>query len=668
MDPQQRIRFLQEELLRHNDLYYQQAAPEISDQEYDRLLVELQDLEAAHPELAESSSPTRRVGEKPSEGFQPVEHLEPMLSLDNTYDEAEVRAFFVRMIKLLQRDQTEPMIELILEPKVDGVAVSLYYKNGNLIWGATRGDGRVGDDITQNLLTIETVPRRLKAPFPAEVEIRGEVYLPLEGFARLNQERERLGQPLFANPRNAAAGSLKQLDSRVTATRPLAIACHGTGRLSADESLSKYSQALARLDDWGLPRLSPTWRCSSADEALAAIRELDELRQSFGFATDGAVIKVDQFALRDTLGMTSKAPRWAIAYKFAAEQAETQVLDIHIQVGRTGALTPVAKLKPVFVAGSTVASATLHNASEVSRKDIRVGDWVIIEKAGEIIPAVVRVLTEKRTAALPAFEMPSHCPACQHPAVQTPGEVAIRCVNPQCSAQLNRRLEHFASRGAMDIEGLGEMMVEQLTSSGLVKGIGDIYALTENQLTALDRVGTKSAQNLLAALAGSKSRPLWRLLAGLGIPHVGTGAARDLANAFDSLTDLETASEEQLIGLPNVGEIMARSIRNFFQQENTRALIETLRQAGLNFKGEKSSAQSSGPLLGTTWVITGTLSQPREQIAQRIEAAGGKVTGSVSKKTSYVLAGEEAGSKLQKAESLGIPIVDETEFGKLLVT
>jgi DNA ligase (NAD+) len=659
-----RITRLRREIEEHNRRYYEEAAPTISDREYDQIYRELLDLEARFPSLISIDSPTRHVGGKPLKAFTQITHRVPMLSLDNTYSEEEIADFFRRMERLLPNEN----IQVVIEPKVDGVAVSLLYENGELHYAATRGDGTTGDDITENIRTIRTLPTKLPASSPRLFEVRGEVFMFKEGFAKLNAERTEAGLPPFANPRNAAAGSLKQLDSSITAQRPLGVVFYGTGVVEG-ATLTKHSELFPLLKSLRLPGSEHWWGADSVDKILEAIRKLDGMRHQFPYQTDGAVVKVDAFSQREALGFTAKSPRWAIAYKYEAEQVETKLHDILIQVGRTGVLTPVAALEPVTVSGSRVSRATLHNEEEIERNDIRIGDTVVIEKAGEVIPAVVSVRADLRTGKERKFRMPANCPVCGSKIAKDEGQVAVRCVNAQCPAQLKRRIEHFASRGAMDIEGLGEAMVQQLVSHELVRDVSDIYQLRAAQLTPLERMGEKSVNKLLEAIARSKSQPLWRLLFGLGILHVGVSAARALADHFSNLDELMEASVEELRRIPDVGEVVAQSIVRFFEEKNNRAIIENLRRAGLRLTSEKkkrNDATADSQIKGTSWVITGTLSQPREEIAELIIAKGGKVTGSVSKKTSYLLAGEEAGSKLQKAQTLGIRIINELQFWKMI--
>ena len=663
--PQARAAELRRLIEENNRRYYEEAAPTISDQEFDALLRELQDIEEQHPELRTPDSPPQHVGGKPLDAFAHITHRTPMLSLDNTYSEEEVGEWFVRLARHLPPGE---QIELIVEPKVDGVAISLLYENGRLRYAATRGDGRVGDDVTQNVLTIRGVPRELKgAHVPKVLEVRGEVYMSREGFKKMNEERAAAGLPEFANPRNSAAGSLKQLDSALVRKRPLGLILHGMGEVEGGEPLATYLDGLALLDRLGLPR-GKTQTAHTQEEVLAAIRHIDETRRALPYETDGAVVKVNAFAQRERAGFTSKAPRWAIAYKYRPEQAETRLRNIVIQVGRTGVLTPVAELDPVFVSGSTVARATLHNEEEIARKDIRIGDLVIVEKAGEVIPAVIGSKKEARTGKEKVFTMPDKGPVCGSEVVRDAEQVAVRCINAACPAQVRRKLQHFASRGAMDIEGLGEAMVEQLVEHGLTRDVSDIYQLTAGTLAVIPRTGAKSIENLLAGIEQSRTRPLWRLIFGLGILHVGATGARNLAQHFHTIEPMMAAELDELQRIPDVGEIMGQSIFTFFRDEHNRALIERLQAAGLNMGAldERPAPAAGAPLANTTWVITGTLSEEREAIAETIRSNGGKVSSSISKKTTYLLAGEEAGSKLTKAQSLGVKIVTESEFREMI--
>jgi DNA ligase (NAD+) len=667
-----RAAVLRDELHRHNRLYYIEAKPEISDREFDALLRELQDLEAAHPDLLTPDSPTQRVGGAPIEGFTQIVHAVPMMSLDNTYSEEELTAFFQRLQKGLGRER----IACLLEPKIDGVAITVRYENGVLKHAATRGDGRTGDDVTANLKTIPSLPLRLPAGVPQTLEVRGEVFMSKAGFAKLNDERESAGEARFANPRNATAGTLKQLDSRIVAKRPLDIIFYGVVESSAAATTGddlfaapagpqSQQDVQALLAQAGFRRAERVWQADSAEDLLAAIRELDTLRHGLPYETDGAVIKIDRFSDQRELGATSKAPRWAIAYKFQPEQAETRLLAVDIQVGRTGTLTPVARLEPVFLSGSTVSNATLHNFEEIERKDIRVGDLVVIEKAGEIIPAVVQVQTAARSGAETAIPRPTHCPVCGTAARQDEEQVAIRCPNTHCPEVVKRRLEHFAARGAMDIRGLGESVVAQLVDAGLVRDAADLYDLDALRLAGLERQGAKSIDNLLKALAESKNQPPWRLVFGLGILHVGATAARTLMEHFGGIDALAAASIEELTQCPDIGPVVAPSIHAWFRDPVNVALLDRLRSAGLTFT-QREVAAVGDSLKGTTWVLTGTLSQPREEIADLIRAHGGKVSTSVSGKTTYLLAGDEAGSKLDKASKLGVKVLSEAEFRGVL--
>lgn len=661
-----------EEVRRHDHAYYVLAQPTISDREYDRLYHELLDLEKEHPELATSDSPTQRVGGVPLKQFQPVKHLVPMLSLDNTYSQEELRDFVNRVQRILP-DET---LDWMVEPKVDGVAISLRYEKGSFAVGATRGDGATGDDITVNLRTIRSIPQRLHGKsekWPTMLEVRGEVFLTKTGFEKLNAERKAAGEETFANPRNAAAGSLKQLDPRLVAKRPLDIVVYALGSVEGAQQPQTHDEMLAWLKTFGFKTPEWTKHCKSADELVTAIDDLDKLRKKFPYETDGAVIKLNSYEQRERAGFTSKAPRWAIAYKYAAEQAETKVLGILITVGRTGAITPTAELEPVFLAGSTISRATLHNEDYIRKKDVRIGDTVTIEKAGEVIPKVVDVVLTKRTGKELAFQYPKTCPECGSNLVREvigksqQGAVWL-CPNPDCPAQVRGRIEHWCARGAMDIEGGGEVLVYQLVSKGLVRDAAEIYSLKLAEVANLERMGQKSAQNFLDGVEASKSRDAWRVLYGLGIPHVGEGAAKSLCKHFPMLEDVLNANLEQLMHAEDIGEIIARSIVQWSGDSRNKNLVDRLRKAGLNFKSELYKPQAkAGPFAGKTFVLTGTLPNlKREEAAAKIEAAGGKVSSSVSKKTDFVVAGEEAGSKLEKANALGIKVVDEAELLRML--
>ena len=663
---------LAEEIRRHDHAYYVLAQPSLSDRDYDRLYHELLDLEKQFPELATPDSPSQRVGGTPLKEFKPVNHLLPMLSLDNTYSQEELREFVARVQRLLPGEPLDWMVE----PKVDGLAISLRYERGSFSIGATRGDGTTGDDITPNLRTIRSIPQRLhgkSAALPTQLEVRGEVFLTKAGFEKLNAERKAAGEETFANPRNAAAGSLKQLDARLVAKRPLDMVVYALGTVEGASQPQSQDEMLTWLKTFGFKTPAWTKHCQSADELVAAIDELDRVRRGFPYETDGAVIKLNSYAQRERAGFTAKAPRWAIAYKYAAEQVETKVRDILITVGRTGAVTPTADLEPVFVSGSTISRATLHNEDYIRKKDVRIGDTVTIEKAGEVIPKVVDVVLAKRTGTETIFKYPKVCPECgsqlQKELLGDEDEGSVwRCPNPDCPAQIRGRLEHWCARGAMDIEGGGEVLVRQLVESGLVRDVADLYSLKLAEVASLERMGEKSAQNFLDGIAASKSRDAWRVLFGLGILHVGTGAAKSLGKHYPSLDDIFAAGAEQLMEADDIGEVIARSLTHWYADKHNRNLVDRLRKAGLNFKSALYQPRAAaGPWAGKIFVLTGTLPNlKREEAAAKIEAAGGKVSGSVSKKTDYVVAGEDAGSKLEKARALGVKVINEAEFLKML--
>jgi DNA ligase (NAD+) len=652
------------------------------DFEYDRLKRELADLEAQFPDSGATDSPTTRVGDDRLEGFVTYRHRQPMQSLDNTYSEAELRAFQQRLVKLFGRED----LGYVVEPKIDGIAVSLTYEKGRLVRAVTRGNGVEGDDITANARTIHALAGELKGagargtkgtPAPDFVEIRGEIYMSLAEFQRINREREEAGEALFANPRNLTAGTIKQLDAREVARRKLEIVLYGLGfcepaldqSADADVNLTGTQSGLHRLlKAWGLPTVERFWTVRGAEETWRAVQELDHLRHSFAYATDGAVIKLDSFAQQREAGSTSKAPRWAIAYKFAAERAETRLNAIAVQVGRTGVLTPVAELEPVQLAGSTVSRATLHNRDEIARKDIRVGDFVQVEKAGEVIPAVVGVNLARRPPECAAYVFPEQCPVCGTRVVQYEGEVAVRCPNIECPAQVRRRVLHFASKAGVDIEGLGEAMVDTLVEKGWVKGIVDLYRLQRDDLLTLGKSVEKSTDNLLAAIEGSKRADLWRFINGLGITHVGVAAAKDLAARFGSLETLAEAPRDELLSIGGIGETMADAIIAHFNDPRNRDLVAQLLNLGVAPAAPaRPAAAGAAFLAGKTFVLTGTLpTMSRDAATAKIEAAGGRVSGSVSRKTSYVLAGEDAGSKLEKARSLGVTVLNEEEFLQML--
>ena len=710
---ERKIAQLRDEIRKHDRLYYDEAAPIISDREYDGLYKELVDLEAQFPDLVAPDSPTQRVGGKPLEAFAQIQHLAPMLSLDNTYSEQEVANFYKRITRLLPDEK----IPVVIEPKVDGVAVSVMYEQGRLKYAATRGDGFVGDDITQNIKTIRSLPHQLRGDAPGVFEVRGEAYLDKTGFEKLNRERKAAGLPLFANPRNAAAGSLKHLDPRAVAQRPLGIVFYGTGAVEGAE-VDLHSKIFQLFKKLGLPTHEDWWLADSVDEILKRIRDLDQIRRDFLYQTDGAVIKVDAFEQRERLGFTAKSPRWAIAYKYAAERVETHLNDIIIQVGRSGILTPVAVLEPVLVSGSTVARATLHNEDEIKRKDIRIGDTVVIEKAGEVIPAVVEVVKSKRPRDAKPFDFVKHiygkCPVCGGPIRRDPEFVAWRCENLHCPAQTTRRVEFFAARGALDIETVGGIVADRLVERGLVREPLDLFELKVEQLAKLNlgteeapRVfGEKNATKAIKAIERARTLPLSRWLFALAIPDVGKTTATQLAKFHATIDDVadsqllrnvleyhekldqkEDAGEisERLIKagfakrsksrvdrdriVTEVGPVVAQGVLDFFASAAGKKIPRRLKELGIQPKSERISAKKAAelPLAGKTFVLTGTLpSMTREEATEKIEALGGHVTGSVSKKTDYVLVGSEPGNKFDKAKEIGVRLIDEAEFRKML--
>jgi DNA ligase (NAD+) len=661
-----RIRALTEDLRRHARLYYHEDAPEISDAEYDRRFEELKKLEAEHPDLALPDSPTRRVGVPPAAGFAPVRHAVPMLSLDNAMDEDQMRAWAQRVAR--QLDRTDP-IALVAEPKLDGAAVEVVYEDGRLAVGSTRGDGQVGEDVTPNLRQVLALPLALSGRTPARVSVRGEVVLPLRAFRRLNARRSARGLEPFANPRNAAAGSLRQLhEVDLERLRSLTFYAYGVGEGLPDEVGSQW-QVLEQLARWGFSPSPEAARVVGLDAALAYYRGLLERRASLPFEIDGAVVKVDDLALQRDLGELARVPRWAVAYKFPPHQENTVVEDILTSVGRTGALTPVAKLRPVQVGGVTVSNASLHNQDEIERKDVRVGDTVIVQRAGDVIPQIVGVVKSLRPRGAKPWRLPERCPVCETPAVREEGGVVLRCPNRACPAKLKNRLLHLAGRGALDVDGLGEKLVDQLLDTGLVKELPDVFALTAGQLEALPRMGEKSAANLVAALERARSTTLPRLLVALGIPDVGPGVAELLAARFGDLEPLLAASVETLEEIEGVGPVIAQKVADFFADERHRHEWMRLRELGVRFEKTKprETAAREGPLAGKSFVLTGTLpTLSRSEASERIVAGGGKVTGTVSKKTDYVVAGEAAGSKLAKAQELGVDVIDEAGLLALL--
>ncbi|MEK7867756.1 MAG: NAD-dependent DNA ligase LigA [Candidatus Omnitrophota bacterium] len=664
-DIKKRIEELKKEITRHNKKYYVDNKPEISDRGYDVLMDELKKLEEAYPEFVTPDSPTRRVGGEALKEFKTVEHKVPMLSIDNTYSPEEIIEFDERVRKNLEVDKLDYVVEL----KIDGVSISLLYENGKFIRGATRGDGIKGDDVTLNLKTIKSLPLKLevkKGILALEsFEARGEAYMPAKSFLEINEEKEELGEELFANPRNAAAGSLKLLDSSKLAKRHLDMWIYGVGYVEGRE-FQTQSEALIFLRDSGF-RVNPNIKkCSSIEKVIEYCNEWQEKRHKLEYDIDGMVIKVDSFSYQRSLGQTSKSPRWMIAYKFPAERKETILKDILVQVGRTGTLTPVAILRPIELAGSTVSRASLHNQDEIARKDVRIGDHVLVEKAGEIIPQIVRVVEKKRKGSEKEFFMPKICPACGSAVKKLKNEVALRCENMSCPAQLKERVRHFASRDAMDIEGMGDAIVAQLVDKQMIKDYGDIYILKHEKLANLERMADKSATNLISAIETSKSNSFNRLVYGLGIRHVGVRSAWVLVSRFKSLDRLASSGIEELQSINEIGPVMAESIFNFFRTEENKKIIEKLRYNGVNIE-EKDSFLKSKNLEGKTFVVTGSLENfSRNEIEELIRKAGGNASSSVSKNTDYIVAGKEPGSKFEKAKQLGVKIIDENEFKKLI--
>ena len=662
---EQRISQLKAELEQHNYRYYVLDDPTVPDAEYDRLMRELRDLEAAHPDLITPDSPSQRVGAEPLAAFAEVIHSVPMLSLDNAFSDDSVQNFDRRIREHLEVEQ----VTYSAEPKLDGLAVSLRYENGRLVRSATRGDGARGEDISHNIRTIKAIPLRLRGNHPPPVlEVRGEVFMPKAGFEQLNERARARGEKTFANPRNAAAGSLRQLDPKITAQRPLDMFCYGIGEIQAWTLPERYSELLAQLRDWGL-RTCPEWQAvDGAQGCLTYYRTILARRDELPYEIDGVVYKVDRFDQQRDLGFVSRAPRWAIAHKFPALEEITKVLAIEVQVGRTGALTPVARLEPVFVAGVTVTNATLHNMDEIRRKDVRVGDTVIVRRAGDVIPEVVRVVPERRLPDAPIFEMPVACPVCGSEVIQEEGQAVYRCVGGlYCSAQRKEAIRHFASRRAMDIEGLGDKLVEQLVEQNLVHSPADLYRLDVPALTGLERMGQKSAENLIEALARSKKTSLGRFLYALGIREVGESTAQTLANYFGSLENLMNADQTALQQAPDIGPVSAAHIEAFFQEPHNREVIAQLRELGVSWPDQQALSTAEKKLDGQTFVITGTLdAMSRDEAKARLQALGAKVSGSVSKKTSYVVAGANPGSKLNKAQELGVAVLDESQLLDLL--
>lgn len=663
--PRARAEQLREQIARHRRKYFVDDAPEISDAEYDELERELRAIEAEHPELVTPDSSTLRVGGEPSDAFVNVRHRTPLLSLDNAYSEDELRAWDDRLTRAVGRR----VGQYVVEPKIDGLSISLWYRDGLMERAVTRGDGIVGDDVTANVRTIRSIPDRLSRPAPF-VEARGEIFMPRASFQALNEARRSSGEPPFANPRNAAAGSLRLLDSGTTASRRLDGFFYVLADIEGEDPPTTHVEGLARLEDLGL-RVNPLNAiCRSLDEVTAGIEAIRGLRDQLEYEIDGAVVKADELELQRQAGSTSKFPRWAVAYKYPPEQAQTRVLDIVVQVGRTGALTPVAELAPVALAGTTVSRATLHNEDEVARKDVRVGDTVMIEKAGEIIPQVMRVVTERRAKGAKRFSMPKVCPVCGSQAVREEGEVVTRCTGVSCPAKLREALLHFASRPGMDIQGLGDALVDQILGKGLVHDVADVYRLDVAALGELPRMGKKSAENVVGEIEASKALPLHRLLFALGIRHVGERAARVLACSIGSVDALKNAPQATLEGIPEIGPKTAAAVRTFFDQPRNRELIGRLAQAGVRTEATEEERAPirppDSPFAGKSVVLTGTLPDvSREEAKARIEALGGRVSGTVSKKTDLLVAGDEPGSKLDKAVKLGVRVVDPDEFARM---
>ncbi len=655
-----RAKRLAREIERHSRLYYVEAKPEISDTEFDTLLKELEALEAEYPTLRTPDSPTQRVGGEPLEGFETVQHAVPMLSIDNTYSPDELRAFDERVRKGLDGEAPR----YVVEAKIDGVAVSMRYEDGMLIRGTTRGDGYAGDDITANLRTVRSLPLRLTGHPPKLLEVRGEIFMRASELERINKEREKNGEPLYANPRNTTAGTLKLLDPKQVAQRRLELFVYDIAPLEGSE-ITAHHKTLARLRKMGFPVNPDAAECADIDEVLKACEEWETRRKELDYEIDGMVVKVDSAEQRSRLGATAKAPRWVIAYKFPAEVAQTKLLAITVQVGKSGTLTPVAELEPVSLAGTTVRRASLYNFDDLARKDLRIGDTVEVQKAGEIIPQVLRAVPGKRAKGAKRFPLPTRCPVCDTEVHKDPDGAFLRCLNMACPAQVKERLEYFASRGAMDIEGLGPAVVELLVDEGLVANPADLYDLKLENITKFKKSGEKWAENLIEGIRKSKARPLHRLLNGLGIRHVGSRTAEVLADHFQSLENLMAGTTEELEAVPEVGEIVAKSVHDFFDTEENQSLVKRLKDHGLTLAIAERTA-GPRPFEGKTLVVTGTLSNySRDTIKERIRELGGRTSSSVSSKTDYILAGENAGSKLTKAEKLGIAILDEDAFEKL---
>jgi DNA ligase (NAD+) len=664
--PERRVRELRELIDRHNYLYHVLDDPQISDAEYDRLLRELKEIETGHPHLVTPDSPTQRVGAAPVGALREVVHSTPMLSLDNAFSDEDLIAFDRRV---RERLDNVAIVEYAAEPKLDGLAVSFRYESGQLVQAATRGDGVRGEDVTHNVRTIKAVPVRLRGSAPELLEVRGEVFMQIAGFKAMNERAVAAGEKVFVNPRNAAAGSLRQLDPRLTASRPLDVFFYAVGEARGWKQPARHSESLEQLREWGL-RISPLLRVvQGAEGCLAYYRDIGERRAQLPYEIDGVVYKVNRLQRQRDLGFVARAPRWAIAHKFPAHEENTVIRGVEFQVGRTGALTPVARLEPVFVGGVTVSNATLHNMDEVRRKDVRIGDTVVIRRAGDVIPEIVKVIVEKRPSSALEVQLPDKCPVCGSDVERVEGEAVARCTGGLfCPAQRKESLRHFASRRALDIEGLGSKLIDQLVDSDQVRSPADLYRLTVEQLADLERMGEKSARNLVEALRKSRNTTFARFLYALGIRDVGEATAAALAGFFGTLEALQNASEAEIQDVPDIGPVVAAHVLHFLQQPHNRKVIEQLRQQGVHWPAQtRHSGPAEGSLSGKTFVLTGTLeSMSRDQASDRIAARGGKVSGSVSKKTSYVVAGSEAGSKLAKAQELGVEVLDEAGLLRLL--
>jgi DNA ligase (NAD+) len=660
-----RVEALRKEINHHNYLYYVLDAPEIPDAEFDRLMRELEELEARYPELVTPDSPTQRVGAAPLKEFAEVRHEVPMLSLANAFSDEEAREFDRRARERLGVDR----IDYAVEPKLDGLAISLRYEDGVLTQGATRGDGYTGEDVTQNVRTIKAIPLRLMGrAYPPLLEVRGEVIMTKEGFEKLNRMQLKKGEKPFANPRNAAAGSLRQLDPRITATRPLSFFAYGLGLVEGGTLPDRHSRIMEKLRDWGIPVNPEATLVKGIEGCLEYHRQMLDKRDRLPYEIDGVVYKVDRVDWQDRLGYVSRAPRWALAHKFPAHEEMTRLIDIEVQVGRTGALTPVAKLEPVRIGGVTVSSASLHNQDEIERLDVRIGDWVVVRRAGDVIPQIVGVVRSRRPRNARKFHLPNKCPVCGSPTMRLPGEAITYCTGGlYCPAQRKGSIKHFASRRAMDIEGLGDKLVDQLVDKGLVHDVADLYYLSEEQLAGLERMGKKSAAKLIKALEKSKHTTLARFLYALGIHEVGEATAQTLASHFGSLEAIMQAGEEELMAVPDIGPVVARSIHEFFKRPHNRKVIDKLLKAGIRWPAIKPRSEAELPLKGKTFVLTGALeSMTRDEARDAIQELGGKVSSSVSKKTDYVVVGAEPGSKADKAKELGVAMLDEKAFLKLL--